>query len=130
MTTALTIIEDAHSEIGVKSEGESLTAAQSADALRSLNSMVAAWELEGIAIGAPTWALSDTITLPENHMDALKYNLAVRLAPRYERQVSSIVVQAAKDGYLALQAAYGDPNEMEVDTALLPRRRFLSGRTL
>lgn len=131
MTTALTVIEGACRLIGILAEGEALTATQSSDALESLNNMVAAWELDGIAIGAPSWALADTINLPANHLDPIKYNLAVRLAPEYEKPVSSIVVQMAGDGYKSLQAVYGEAMDMDIDTAILSfRRRFPSGRPI
>lgn len=117
-------------DIGVLAAGESPSADDSTDILRKLNRMVASWELEGLAIYGSEWTLATTIPLPDNHILAISYNLAVHIAPMFEKQVSSIVVQGAQDGYLALQSAYGEPIDMDTDTALTGRnyRRYPSGR--
>lgn len=129
-STALDIVKDAMKDIGVLAAGESPSADDSADILRKLNHMVASWELEGLAIYGSEWTLATTIPLPDNHILAIEHNLAVHIAPMFEKQVSSIIVQGAQDGYLALQGAYGEPIDMEVDGALTRRRRYPSGRSI
>ena len=128
MTTALDIIKGALRDISVLAAGESPTAEESQDSLEALNLMIAAWELDGIAIGAQEWALSDVIQLPANHILAIRRNLAVRLAPEFGAAVSNITVQEAGDGYRSLQTAYGEPLDMDVDNAIRARRRYPSGR--
>lgn len=128
MTTVLDVIKGALKDIEVLASGESPTAEESTDVLEKLNQMVAGWELDSISIGAPTWTTATTIPLPENHVMAIRHNLAVNVAPMFGRQVSSIIAQGASDGYRSLQNAYGGPVEMDMDTALAPRSRFLTGR--
>lgn len=123
MTTALDIIKASLREIGILASSESPESDDAQDALSKLNRMVAAWELDGIAIGAQTWVLTSTIPLPENHIQSLICNLATRLAPDYGAVavLSPVTQKLAADGYRALQAAYGDPIDMSIDSAL--RRR-------
>lgn len=128
MTTALDVVKGALKDIGVLAAGESPTADDSTDVLEKLNQMVASWELEGLPMYGTAWTSATTVPLPDNHILAIRYSLAVHIAPMFEKQVSSIVVQGAQDGYLALQSAYGDPIEMDIDTALTPRSRYPSGR--
>jgi hypothetical protein len=121
MTTGNDLIKGALKEIGVLAAGEDPSSEEGQDALTILNEMIAGWEMEGIAIGASTWTLATTIPLPANHIGAIRYNLAVRLAPSYGSQVSNLTVQMADDGYRNLQTAYGEPVDMSVDTVIQGR---------
>lgn len=127
MTTVSDLIKGALKEIGVLASGEDPDASDSDDALTILNEMIAGWEMEGIAIGAQTWTLATAIPLPANHTGAIRYNLAVRLAPSYGSQVSNLTVQMADDGYRNLQTAYGDPIDMDIDGAIQVRGRSPNG---
>lgn len=123
MATALDIINRAARLISVLAEGESLTAQQSEDGLTALNDMVASWEHKGVAIGAPAWALNTTIPLPNNHLKALAYNLAVEIAPEYEKAVSELVMIGATEGLADLKKDYGMPQTMILDSAVRRYRR-------
>lgn len=127
-TTANDIVKGALREINVLASGEDPTASEAQDALTKLNEMIAGWEMEGISIGDPQWALSTTVALPVNHIAAIKYGLAARLAPEYGVTVSSITVQLADDGYRNLQTAYGEPLDMTIDGAIRGRARSPNGR--
>lgn len=124
MTTALEVITDAYLDLGVLADGETASAEQGAFGLRKLNQMTAAWELDGIAIGASNWSLTTDIPLPANHIQAIIANLAMRLAPSFGlgAVVSPQTAKLADDGYRALQAAYGDPLDMTVDPLISGRR--------
>lgn len=127
MTTSLDVIKGAMKDIGAIQSGEAPTSEEANDALDTMKQMIAMWELEGIAIGVQDLTLSGTINLPENHIYALRANLAVRLCPEYGLQPNPITVQLASDGYTALQGAYGEPNDMTIDGAIRRRWYWPSG---
>lgn len=87
------IIEQAFSEIGYGTYAYDLEPEQMAMALHRLDSMVAAWNVKGIAIGYPvhgTQATSDASedsNLPVEAIEAVYTNLAVRLAPTVGKQL-------------------------------------------
>jgi hypothetical protein len=125
--TANDLIRQALLELGVISVGEGATAEEANDSLIRLNSMLAAWELVGIAIGAQSLALDTVLPWPENHNDPVMLNLAMKLVPQYGVTVKAETAQGATAGYRALQNAYGRPHDMTVDRALW-RRRYPTGR--
>jgi len=126
MTTARDVIKASLREIAVIGSGESLDADMANDGLEKLCRMVASWELDGISMGAPTWALTTTLPFPENHMQAIICNLAVRLAPEYGATavLSAETKGQAAEGYRSLQAVYGDPIDMSIDSALVRRNQW------
>jgi hypothetical protein len=130
MTTPLEVITEALREITVLARNQSPNAQQGVQGLARLNSMVADWELHAISVGSPNWTLSQTIPLPANHIDALMFNLALRLAPSYGKVPNPVTVEGATRGERALQAAYGDPIDMTIDSGFMnPNSRFPSGRS-
>ena len=103
MTTALTVIEKALSKIGVRSREISLTSNEISDAIEDLNDMMYEWDADGINLGYTTiTSSSDTVTTPDWSMGAIKSNLAIRLAPDYDKQVSNALVVSAQQGYETL----------------------------
>lgn len=97
------VIYDALSLLGVVAETEALTAEQGALGLRVMNDMLAEWEAVGVNIGH--WPQTDTTADfpagPELNI-AAKFNLAVYLAPHYQRTVSAPVALAAGASYQRL----------------------------
>lgn len=58
---------------------------------------------------APYVATTDTLTLPPGAEDALAYNLAVAIAPEYEREASPTVQSKARETLAALKRVNGKP---------------------
>jgi hypothetical protein len=129
MSTAIDVITRSLREIGVLAQNQSATAFQGQQGLDDLKMMIASWELDGISMGDGSGLTSSATELPypENHTDAIMYNLAVRSAPKYGRAVKDATGTLAERGYRALQAAYGSLIDMEIDGALRGRRRLSGG---
>jgi hypothetical protein len=71
--------------------------------------------------------LTTEYTFPPGYADALRYQLAVRLAPEYGRVIDPQIAQLASDSLAAIKRANWEPIEMQVDPALAPineRRLF------
>ena len=98
MSTNNDIIRDALGLIGVLSEVESLSAEQASHGLRTLNDMLYAWEVDGLAAEYyPQTDVNDEF--PVDDVACVKYNLAIELAPYYERQPSMAVLAKATQYY-------------------------------
>lgn len=75
--------------------------------------------------------LDTTITLPPEYYRAIRYNLAVHLAPEYERQVSREVAVIADESLMAIRRrnVASDIVVMDIDPILSPRPRYRSFET-
>lgn len=67
------------------------------------------------AIVSGDMALTDTISLPNGYEDALKYNLSVRLAPEYGRQLDQMIWEDAKEFKAAVMRQNTKPAYMTTD---------------
>lgn len=86
--------------IGVLYETETPSAEQGADALSQLNAMMAYWETDGVRIGYFSGdSTTETLNLDTRYRVPLEYNLALWLAPQFEREPSPIVATIAVDSY-------------------------------
>lgn len=96
MATNNEFIGDALRLLGVLDETESPSSEQSADALVVFNDMMGALEEDGVSLGyAPQSDPTLDNGLGIGVRKAIKYLLAVDLAPKYQRSVSAeIAVQA------------------------------------
>lgn len=70
-----------------------------------------------------TFALTDTISLPDGYEEVIEYNLAVRLAPEYGKQIDPLVLDTAMELKAQLMRQNTKPNFMESD-APVSRGRF------
>ncbi len=120
MATALDIITGSLRLLGKLQSGEVPTAAEGADALTTLNQILHAWRDHGIDLEHSNYALSDTVPLQSNHLQALRYALAVELSPEYGVALSPVVLGAAQEYMRGLQAFYADPGLLACDPALNP----------
>ena len=130
MTTASDVVTGALRLIGTIAAGEVATAAEAADGLSALNQMMHGLAHEGVHLENTDLALADTVKLPETHTEALKYLLAIRLAPEYTLIPSPLVIRQADNGLRTLQAAYADPQPLSIDSGLLrmPSQNWGYGR--
>lgn len=95
--TASTVIRDALQEILVQASEQPLEANETQDAIRLLNRMMAAWASEGIDLSyTPINSLADTITVVDGALDGIVLNLAIKLAPQYDRPVSAALYDNAR----------------------------------
>ncbi|HEX7114968.1 MAG TPA: packaged DNA stabilization gp4 family protein [Steroidobacter sp.] len=101
--TNLQIIADALRSIGVLDETETPSSEQGSHCLRELNQMLAAWDVEGVKLGyfAQT-STAATCPIPDWAEAAVKYRLALRVAPHYGAQVPIGTVAAADESYTTL----------------------------
>lgn len=122
MATCLEHCTKAARKIGVVASGEQLTANELADALKTLETMIASWESEGITlsslVGAELTAATE-LPLPATHDDAVQFNLAMMLAPEYGVQPSPIVVDRADKTFRVLQGSYASDITMVPELAML-----------
>jgi hypothetical protein len=105
MTAVAVIIRDALSHLKVVDATEAPEAYQLEDAMRALNLMVTRWEASGIALGWVDVTDPDgDLPAPAEAEEALGFNLALKLAPRYGVQPGADVVEFARAGKAALMA--------------------------
>ena len=78
-------------------------------------------------------ALDDEISLPPGYEDMFAWNLALRLAPEYERTPSDVIVQQAAYTYEQIFALNSQPQWTYTDAALRPIAytwNYLTGDTV
>lgn len=122
MATARDVVTGALRELGVIDGIEEAAAEDAAQALAVFNQMLAAWELDGIALGLGTLTLNSTLALPDSHIEALRANLAARLSASFARNPSPLTVEQASRGYRSLQGAYAKRRLLSVDPGIRWRR--------
>lgn len=123
MTTAIDIITRSLRLINAIEAGEAPTSEDAVDALAALNEMVNGWELAGIHIGWSTLGQDDEFVVHDKYHEAIRYNLAVRLAAEWDgidAPQSIIVIAVSSFKYLQLNTLEYD-DDMEADRALHPR---------
>lgn len=82
------LISDALGLLGVLQETETMSAEQGAHGLRTLNQVMADWEQDGIDLQYYTQStLADDAPIPDHALMAVRYFLAIALAPFYAAQV-------------------------------------------
>ena len=130
MATASDVVSGALRLIGAIAAGESASASEAADGLEALNQMMHGLAHEGVHLEHAVLALAGSVNLPETHIEALKYLLAIRLAPEYALTPSPLVIRQADHGKAMLQAVYADPQPLSIDRGLLrmPSQNWGSGR--
>ncbi len=103
MTLRNTIFKRAFAAMGIPDYVVETTAEEQADAADTLDGMMAEWEGEGIDLG---YTATDgepqpdvDMTTPSYADSAIVYNLAMRLAPSFGKQLLPSVKGEAKRGY-------------------------------
>mgnify|MGYP003664930556 CR=1 FL=1 len=109
MTTMRLIVQDAFEEIGVKTAEIPLTNDELQSGIRRCNDMLTEWDNIGIVTGyIEAINGDDNVNLPRYSMSAIKYNLAVRLSPSYQKVVSPALAAAASSSIDVLMASSTD----------------------
>jgi len=93
------VIDDAFFDIKIIESGDSASATFSADGMKKLNQMMAAWkESDKDLQFFPQDTLGDTCPIPIWAEQAVIKNLAIKLAPAYSAPVTQLMVKEANDG--------------------------------
>lgn len=97
MTTALEIIEDAHTDLGVKPSEVDLTDSEKNTGKRYLNRIGVSLAADGIDLGFnKVDSVTETLTIPDWSEDLFISLLAIRLAPSFGIQIDPALAAAAK----------------------------------
>ena len=130
MTTIREVVEDAFEEIGVKKAEVSLTDDELQSGIRRCNDLLVSWDSIGYIIGyRPVFNATDQLFVEPSVIRAIKSNLAIELAPSYQKTLTTALVGKASDSLNLLlnnniyigQVAYpdslpmGSGNNMEDD---------------
>ena len=120
------IVEQAFEEIGLASYVFDLQPQQLDSALRRLDAMMATWNAKGIRLGYPLPSspagsdLDQETGVPDNAIEAMVLNLAVRVAPGFGKTVSPDTKGNAKRAYNEIVANSAMPIEMQLGNQTIP----------
>lgn len=117
--TANDIIKGAFRLIAVIQPGEDLTASEAADGLSALNHMLHQWPVD---LQHEDLALTDTLRVPPDHIRAIRYNLAIEIAPEFGKQIPAAVAKIADETYRQIKNEYANPARL--DTRQFGARRY------
>ena len=94
--TMLEVVEDAFEEIGVKKAEVSLTGDELQSGIRRCNDLLNSWVDIGYIVGYnPVINGSDTLEISDSAVGAVKYALATRLAPSYQKPITQSLATIA-----------------------------------
>lgn len=106
MTTMREVIQDAFEEIGVKTAEVSLTADELQSGIRRCNDMLIAWSDLGYIVGyIEVLNGDDKMNIDRSAVGAVKYNLAMKLAPSYQKVVTPALAGNASNSFDILMAS-------------------------
>ncbi len=109
--------------IGVLEGGETPSAAAMSDGIDTLNEMLHAWASKGADTAHTTLSNGGELLVRDEFLEAVRFNLAIRLAPEYGSAViTNEILEGARTGFAAVQAHLFEFNDdLKVDDALDPR---------
>lgn len=109
----LTIVEDAFEEIGVKTAEIPLTNDELQSGIRRCNDMLTEWNDIGIITGySEVINGDDTVNIERNAIGAVKYNLAIRLAPSFQKVVTAALAAVGSGTLEVLVASHANIGEI------------------
>lgn len=98
MAKAEEFIRDAYEETVSVGADAPLTSVDAQKGLRYLNDLLFEWEAMGISLGfTEVDNLADDVTIPRSSFRAVKLNLAMQLAPAFDRVLNPATVVNARD---------------------------------
>lgn len=73
----------------ITGNGNDPDASEADDALERLNDMIALWRIDGLDLGLPVpLVLGDTLSLPDEYLSALKFNLRIACHDHYDAAIT------------------------------------------
>lgn len=120
MWTKRQLIEHAFEELGLSAYVYDLSPQQMQSALESMDALLASWNGQGVRIGyngsaRPTVDdLDDPAGVPDWAHEAIYLRLAIRLAPRFGKQVAPALADNAKQAYDVVLKRVAFPPEMQM----------------
>lgn len=122
--TALDFITASLKILGVLADNEAPSSEEAKDGLQSLNDMLESWKVESRLATSlasfTSYSLNDTISLGDGWNRAIKYNLAIEMAPEYGVTISREVFDTAKKAITIIKRKNYVKVPVAVDAALLP----------
>lgn len=119
MTTTRDVITGALRNLKMLDALATAAAEDAAVGLEKLNDMMFAWAADGVDVNHSALTLESPFTLADRHVRGVKALLAIELQGVFGKQASADVVMAAQNGWDALLAEYGEPEECTFDSALV-----------
>ena len=106
MVTMREVVQDAAEEIGAKTAEIPLESDELQSGIRRCNDMLTEWDDIGIISGYnPVLNGDDILEADRNAVAAIKYNLAIRMAPSFRKVVSTALGVIASDTLSRLEAS-------------------------
>lgn len=125
MATALDVITSGARRIGILAAEEEFDSADATDALSLLNDMMHGFGPRGIGYAHTTLALTDTVNMPDELIESLKWMAADAFADEWGKEMSPRAQGRIIDAKNQLQAAYWVQPPADTEPALRP---YWSGR--
>lgn len=111
--------------MGVIASGETPGANDVADAVDTLNALLAEWHVAGI--GIPDYFVASeqaTMTTDLADREAIAYQLALRMAPEYGFEPSQAQMVAGDEAWSRLRLRYFQPGTVDFSELPSPSRSF------
>jgi hypothetical protein len=106
MTTVLQIVNGAAEKLGVKTAESALEPGDFQVILDEMNDMLAQWADTGLTPAFKRVSNStDTVDVDDNAISAIKNNLAINIAPSFQRNIQQSLAMIAAKSLQALEAS-------------------------
>lgn len=103
MTTGTEVIHDSLQKILVQADEQGYQPSEYQSGMRELNDMMTEWDALGYSLGFTLLTnITDTVTVPAGAIGGIKSNLAMRLAPEFDVEVTQGLAAQAKSGLQAV----------------------------
>lgn len=106
MATGADMVNGALRKLGIRPSDSAISPQEMLDGIESLNDMLIEWENSGLLLGfAPIADSGDVVRVPRGTENAVKANLAGRLASDYSKQISTALaaeIGASSDNMLRI----------------------------
>jgi hypothetical protein len=106
MTTVLQIVNGAAEEIGVKTAEIPLEAGDYQVILDRMNDMLIEWADKGLTPQfVEVFNSTDVVAVARSSVSAVKYNLAIRIAPAFEKVITAALAANARETMANLETS-------------------------